>query len=143
MRGVPLRVEIGPRDVEKGHVVVARRDIPDKSGKQFVVWDALNERIVALLDEIQAGLFARAKQRRAEWTRTVASYDEFKASIPDAGGFGFVRAYWAGTGEDEDFVKKETGATIRAFPFDQPAEPGKCFLTGRETSRVALFARAY
>ncbi len=143
MRGVPLRVEVGPRDVDKRQVVVARRDIPDKSGKEFVSWDALADLIPARLADIQAGLFARAKERQAQMTRSVASWDEFVSSIPESGGFGFVRAYWDGDADAEAEVKRETGATIRAFPFDQPTEPGRCIKTGRETTQVALFARAY
>ncbi|MFN8474128.1 MAG: proline--tRNA ligase [Anaerolineae bacterium] len=143
MRGVPLRIEIGPKDVDKQQVVLARRDIPGKPGKEFVGWDALPTVVPERLDAIQSNLFDTARAKMQAMTRTVATYDEFKASIPETGGFGFVRAYWAGDAEDEALVKRETGATIRAFPFDQPTEPGHCMLTGQETTRVAIFARAY
>ncbi|MFN8484936.1 MAG: proline--tRNA ligase [Anaerolineae bacterium] len=143
MRGVPLRIEIGPKDVDKGQVVLARRDIPGKPGKEFIGWDALPTVVPARLDAIQSSMFEAARAKMQAMTRSVATYDEFKASIPETGGFGFIRAYWAGDDEDEARVKRETGATIRAFPFDQPTEPGRCMLTGKETSRVAIFARAY
>ena len=143
MRGVPIRLELGPRDVEKRHVVLARRDVADKSGKEFVGWDQLAEVVPARLDDIQASLFARAREKLALATWEVENYEEFKRKLPETGGFGFVRVYWAGTDEDEAAVKRDTGATIRAIPFDQPDTPGRCFYTGQETTQVAIFARAY
>jgi prolyl-tRNA synthetase len=123
---------------------VARRDIPDKSGKEFVAWDALPDLIPTRLNEIQDALFASAKARTAALTRTASSWEEFKSMIPESGGFGFIRAYWAGDDEDEAWVKKEVGGvTIRAFPFDQPTEPGRCIRTGKLTTQVAVFGRAY
>ncbi|MCW5851307.1 MAG: proline--tRNA ligase [Anaerolineae bacterium] len=144
MRGVPIRIELGPRDVAGRVAVVARRDIPDKSGKESVGWDSLGETVQARLADIQAGLFRTAQERRARMTFTASSWDEFMSLVPESGGFGFIRAYWAGDDADEAWVKQAAGGvTIRAFPFDQPTEPGRCIRTGKETTQVAVFARAY
>jgi prolyl-tRNA synthetase len=139
MKGIPVRVEIGPRDIEKGTVGVARRDIPGKAGKEFVPQEGLTERIENLLEAIQQALYERALTFRNEHTFTVSSYDELKKAIET----GFARAYWAGSREDEERVQTETKATIRVIPFDQPDQPGKCILTGKETMQQVLFARAY
>jgi prolyl-tRNA synthetase len=143
MRGVPVRVEIGPRDVEQDAVVLARRDIPGKEGKQFGVPAAsVGESVTALLGEIQANLLRQATEYRdANTTHGVSSYDEFKQVLEGKGGF--IRTHWAGSDEDEDRVKDDTKATIRCFPFDPDEGEGVCFLTGKKTNQVALFARAY
>lgn len=144
MRGVPLRIELGPRDVAGRQAIVARRDVPDKSGKEAIGWDHLATAVQTKLTDIQTQLFTAAKQRVAAQTRAASSWDEFMALIPDSGGFGFIRAYWAGDDADEAWVKEQAGAvTIRAFPFDQPTTPGRCIRTGQETTQVAVFARAY
>jgi prolyl-tRNA synthetase len=139
LKGVPVRVEIGPRDVEKGTAAVARRDVPGKEGKSFVPQAGLTEHVAALLNDIQQSLFQRALKQREERTRDVATYDELKESIET----GFARAYWAGSTEDEKRVQDETRATIRVIPFDPPAAPGRCVLTGQETPQQVIFARAY
>jgi prolyl-tRNA synthetase len=142
MRGVPLRIEIGPRDVEKNAVVFARRDVPGKEGKTFGVPAAgLATSVPEMLTTIQAAMLRRATDFRDSNTRTANSYDEFKQLMESKGGF--VRVHWAGTGEDEDRIKEETKATIRCFPFDKPEGEGICFYTGRRTDQVAIFARAY
>jgi prolyl-tRNA synthetase len=142
LRGVPLRIEIGPRDVEKNAVVLARRDMPGKEGKTFgVPADGLAEAVTDMLATIQAAMLRRATEFRDANTRTVKDYEEFKAVLESQGGF--IRVFWAGTGEDEDRIKEETKATIRCFPFEKPEDEGTCFFTGRRTSRVAIFARAY
>jgi prolyl-tRNA synthetase len=142
MRGVPVRVEIGPRDVEQDAVVLARRDRPGKEGKQFgVSASGAGEAVRALLAEIQAELLRLATEFRDANTHRVASYDEFKQVIDGQGGF--IRAHWAGSDEDEDRIKDETKATLRCFPLEQEEGEGVCFLTGRKTSQVAIFARAY
>jgi prolyl-tRNA synthetase len=142
MRGVPVRVEIGPRDVEGDAVVLGRRDRPGKEGKQFGVPAAgVGEAVTSLLAEIQASLLASATAFRDANTRSASSYDEMKQILDGEGGF--VRAYWAGSDEDEDRIKDETKATIRCFPLEQPEGEGVCFLTGKKTSQVAIFARAY
>lgn len=140
MRGVPVRVEIGPKDIEKQSVVAARRDIPGREGKQFFPQDNLVAQINELLDAVQANMLRQAAAFRDSNLHDVATYDELKQVI-EAGGF--ARAWWAGSGDDEDRVKAETGATHRCFPFDQPDGTGTCFLTGQPAEQVALFAKAY
>ncbi len=139
VKGVPVRIEIGPKDLAKGTVAVARRDRPGREGKSFVPQAGLTELVSQLLDEIQATLFQRALRFREERTFNAASYDEFKEQVEQ----GFVRVYFDGTGEDEDRIKAETKATVRVIPFEQPDEAGVCFFTGRRTKRVAIFARSY
>jgi prolyl-tRNA synthetase len=139
LKGVPVRVEIGPRDVEKGTAAVARRDVPGKEGKAFVPQAGLTEHVAALLEEIQQSLFQRALRQREERTRDVATYDELKQAIET----GFARAYWAGSTEDEKRIQDETRATIRVIPLDPPAAPGRCVYTGQETTQQVIFARAY
>ena len=148
MRGVPLRIEIGPRDVEQNAVVFARRDVPGKEGKTFGVPVAQIAQAAAnMLNTIQAAMLQRATEFREANTRTVKDYDEFKQVLDGPGGF--IRAHWAGSNEDEDAIKDETKATIRCYPFDTPegegapSREGVCFYTGKRTSRVAIFARAY
>jgi prolyl-tRNA synthetase len=142
MRGVPVRVEIGPRDVQQQAVVLARRDRPGKEGKTFgVPVDGVTASVKALLDEIQAGLLAQATVRREANTHYVTDYDQFKAVLDGEGGF--VRAHWAGTSEDEARIQEETRASLRCFPLETQEGAGRCFLTGVNTDRVAIFARAY
>lgn len=141
MRGVPLRIEIGPRDVEKRQVTFARRDIPGREGKLSVTRDGLAAQVRQMLDAIQANLLAKATRFRDENTHRVESYEEFKAVLEEKGGF--IRVHWAGSDEDEDRIKEETKATIRCYPLEVPEGRGRCFFTGRETDRVAIFARAY
>jgi prolyl-tRNA synthetase len=139
LKGVPVRVEVGPKDVEKGSVAVARRDIPGKAGKSFVPQAGLTEHLEALLAEIHTALFDRALRFREEHTAVVDSYDDLKQQIER----GFARAYWAGSRADEQRVQDETRATIRCIPLDQPEQAGRCILTGQETTQQAIFARAY
>jgi len=142
MRGVPLRFEIGPRDVEQNAVVLARRDLPGKEGKTFgVPLDGVAEATKDMLTTIQAAILQRATVFRDANTHTARNYDEFKQILE--GGAGFIRVHWAGASEDEDRIKEETKATIRCFPFDKPEGEGVCFYTGKRTDRVAVFARAY
>lgn len=140
MRGVPLRLEIGPKDVEKHNAVLARRDIAGKEGKQFVSQDGIVERVVALLDEIQANMLAQATAFRDANIHDVTDYDGLK-DVVERGGW--ARGWWNGSDDDERKVKEETGATIRCFPLDQPGGEGKCFYTGKTAGRVGLFAKAY
>jgi prolyl-tRNA synthetase len=139
MKGVPLRIEIGPRDVEKGQVVLARRDRPGREGKAFVPLGELAAQVPALLEEIQANLLVRARGFLEENTTQPTSYDEFK----DAVGDGFARAYWCGDGRCEARIQEETQATTRCVPLDQPQEAGRCILCGKPAEEVAIFARAY
>lgn len=139
LKGVPVRVEVGPKDVEKGTVAIARRDMPGKAGKSFVPQEGLTERIEALLVEIQQALFDRALARREQRTADVSNYDELKQQIE----IGFARAYWAGTTEDEKRIQDECRATIRCIPLEQPATTGTCVYTGQQTSQIVIFAKAY
>ncbi|MBX9623406.1 MAG: proline--tRNA ligase, partial [Gemmataceae bacterium] len=152
LRGVPVRVEIGPKDLEKGACAVARRDVPGKEGKQFgVALGGAAAHIDGLLRDIQKGLFDRAKAFREKQTTTADTLDEFKALFPareegdEAGAeaLKFVYAHWDGTRETEDRVQKEFKATIRCLPFDGPTEPGTCPFTGKPSARRVVFARAY
>ncbi|MFN2196970.1 MAG: proline--tRNA ligase [Anaerolineales bacterium] len=141
MKGVPLRIEIGPRDVAQNTVVLARRDMPGKAGKSFgVSLDDIAGRVRLMLDDIQDALLQRAVEFRDAHIQDISSYEELKAVI-QAGDW--ARGWWAGSTEDELAVKDETGATIRCFPFDQPDEPGTCLLTGKPSREQAIFARAY
>ncbi|MCX7860203.1 MAG: His/Gly/Thr/Pro-type tRNA ligase C-terminal domain-containing protein, partial [Chloroflexus sp.] len=139
LKGVPVRIEIGPKDVAKETVALARRDIPGKAGKSFVPQAGLTERIEALLAEMQTGLFQRALAFREAHTADVTTYDELKAQVER----GFARAFWAGDTADEKRIQEETRATIRCIPLEQPGTVGRCVYTGRETSRQVIFARAY
>ncbi len=142
MRGVPLRIEIGPRDVAQHAVVLARRDMPGKAGKTFGVPVAgIGAAVTDMLAGIQAGMLQRAAEFRVADTHTVTSYAEFKEVLASEGGF--IQAYWAGSPEDEDHIKDETKATIRCFPLEKPEGEGVCFFTGKRTDQVAIFARAY
>jgi prolyl-tRNA synthetase len=142
MRGVPLRIEIGPRDVEQDAVVFARRDLPGKEGKTFGVPVAgVTAAGHDLLATIQAAMLLRATKFRDANTFSAGSYDEFKNVLESKGGF--LRVHWAGTSQDEDAIKEETKATVRCYPFDPPEGEGTCFYTGKRTKRVAVFARAY
>jgi prolyl-tRNA synthetase len=143
MRGVPVRIEIGPRDVAKNAVVLARRDRPGKEGKTFdVPMDGVTEAVKALLVDLQAALLQRATAfRDANMHTGIRDYAEFQQVLAEQGGF--LRVHWAGSPEDEDLIKEETKATIRCFPFDPEEGQGRCFFTGQETDQVAIFARAY
>ena len=137
-QGVPLRVEVGPRDVEKGEVVLVRRD--DRA-KKAVAHAAVGQEAVELLDAIQETLYAKAKRFREENTRRVDSYDEFKAVLAEQGGF--VEAHWNGSPEVEARIKEETKATIRIIPMEGDREPGKCMVTGEPSPQRVVFAHAY
>ncbi len=139
LKGVPVRIEVGPKDVAKGSVAIARRDVPGREGKSFVPQEGLTERIIALLDEMQAGLFQRALKYREERSAFVQSYNELKQQVER----GFAWAYWDGSDEDEKRIQDETRATIRCIPLDQPGTPGACVYTGRTTTRQVVFAKAY
>ena len=138
LKGVPLRVAIGARDMKNGTVELARRDI---QSKETVEQEGLAKRINGLLDEIQDSIFQKALNFRAEHTTTVESYDEFKQVLEEKGGF--VSCHWDGTTETEQRVKEETKATIRCIPLDTKEEEGTCIFSGQPSSRRVLFARAY
>ena len=138
LRGVPLRIEIGPKDIEKSSVMVARRDT---RAKQPMAIEGLADAIAARLDEIQAALLARARTFRDEHTTRVSSYDEFKAVME--GRPGFVIAGWCGSAECEGRIKADTQATLRNIPFSGADAPGVCILCGRPASAEAWFAKSY
>ncbi len=142
VRGVPVRVELGPKDLAQNACVLARRDMPGKESKQMGVPLAeAPQRIAALLRQIQANLFDRAKKYRDEASYEVNSYDEFKKKIEEPGGF--LWAHWDGTRATEDRIAAETKATIRCVPFDRPREEGKCMVTGQPSAGRVVFAKAY
>ena len=139
MRGVPVRVEIGPRDVAKGSVALARRDIPGRDGKQFVPQEGLPIVVSQLLEDIHQAMYAKAQNFLESHTYRPKDYGELKEAVKD----GFVRVWWDGTTEDEMKIKEETKATLRCLPLDKPEGKGICIYSGRETDRVAVFGRGY
>lgn len=138
MMGVPIRLGIGKRDLEKNVVEVARRDTKEKSS---VALDGLSDYLVNLLDEIQDNLFNRARAYRDEHITRVDSFDEFKETIENKGGF--VLAHWDGTTETELKIKEETRATLRCIPIDGEMEEGECVYSGKPSKQRVLFAKAY
>ncbi|CAG9460665.1 unnamed protein product [Pedinophyceae sp. YPF-701] len=141
-RGVPVRVEVGPKDVEKNACVVARRDVPGKDGKEFGVPQAPTEFIAhvrGVLESVQEGMLAEARAFRDENVVDCATYEDLVATVE---GGKWARVPWGADDDAEAKVQEETGATLRCFPLEQPAEQGKCVVTG-EPAPVALFAKAY
>lgn len=138
LKGVPVRLAMGPRDLENGTVEVARRDTLQKEVMQL---DGIENNIAALLDDIQANIYKKALTFREEKTTVVDDYEEFKRLLDEKGGF--FLCHWDGTSETEELIKAETKATIRCIPIDAPEESGKCMVTGKPSSRRVLFARAY
>lgn len=138
-KGVPMRLNIGPKDVANNVVEIARRDTGEKI--RGVSQAGLTNEVAGLLVAIQKNIFDKALEFRKQNTSEAADYAEFKKVIADKGGF--VEVYWDGSGDDEGKIKEETKATIRCIPFNQSDAQGKCMLTGRLTSRKAVFAKAY
>jgi len=139
MRGVPLRLEIGPKDVAKGTVVLARREKPGKEGKSFVAQEGLPTTVARMLDEIQAALYERALAFRNANTQEPRNYAQFKEAVEK----GFAVAYWCGSRECEEKIKEETKATMRCIPLDQPAGQGQCIYCGNSAQEKGIFGRAY
>lgn len=138
LRGVPYRLEVGPRDVVAGQGILVRRVDRDK---QAISFDALPGELPSLLVDYQKMLFQRAVDFRAANTHMADTYDEFKAILEKEGGF--LLAPWCGDAACEKQINTETGATIRVIPFDSPDEPGKCLIDGKASERRVVFARAY
>lgn len=138
LKGVPLRLEIGPRDVADNATMAARRDQP---GKVKLSLDGLAEEVKNLLNEIQAGLFKQALQLREDNTHDAATLEELAQIIAEKRGF--VRVWWSGDGEAEAKLKHQTKATLRCYPLAQPGGEGACVGTGQTTNKQALFAVAY
>ncbi|HTF19079.1 MAG TPA: proline--tRNA ligase [Chryseolinea sp.] len=138
LKGVPVRLAVGPRDLESGTVEVARRDTKQK---QVVNLVDVAKIVPVLLDEIQQNIYQRALSFRDSHITRVDSYDEFKKVLDDKGGF--IAAHWDGSTETEGAIKDETKATIRCIPLDATDEAGVCIYSGKPSTRRVLFARAY
>jgi prolyl-tRNA synthetase len=138
LKGVPVRMAIGARDLQNNVVEVARRDTKEKN---TVSMDGIESYVKNLLDEIQTSMFNKAKQFRDERITKTDNWDEFVQLLDNKGGF--VSAHWDGTAETEDKIKELCKATIRCIPLDNPQEAGKCILTGNPSTQRVLFARAY
>ena len=139
MRGVPLRVELGPKDVAKQSAVLARRDRPGREGKISVLLADLPVTAEKLLSEIQQALFEKALAFRKSNTHDVANYEELKKAVEN----GFANASWCGSADCEAKIKEETRATMRCIPLEQPGAPGVCVACGKPSAEKAIFARAY
>jgi len=137
LRGVPIRLALGARDLENGTIEIARRDLKTK---ETVPFDGLTERIKDLLDDIQATIYNRAKAFREANTFTVDTFEKFQEQIEKGG---FILAHWDGTTETEEAIKEATKATIRCIPFDQEPEEGVDIFSGKPSKGRVLFARAY
>ena len=138
LKGVPLRIAIGPRDLENGTYELARRDTLTK---ETVAAEGISDLVVKLLDEIQDNLWSKALNHRSQNITNVQDYQTFKEVLEQKGGF--ISAHWDGTAETEDRIKEETKATIRCIPLDQKIEEGTCIYSGQPSKRRVLFAKAY
>lgn len=139
LKGVPVRFAIGPKDMENNSIEIARRDTGVK--EVFSLEEDLLAKVQELLNDIQENIYKKAFDFRAENTRDVNTYDEFKSVLDNEGGF--VSAHWDGTAETEDKIKEETKATIRCIPMDAKEEEGNCIYSGKPSKRRVLFAKAY
>ena len=139
MRGVPLRIELGPKDLAKQSVMLARRDRPGREGKSPAAMAGIADTVGKMLIEIQSSLRAKALDFRKSRTRDVTDYNEFKQAVEN----GFASAFWCGDSACEAKIKEETKATMRCIPLDQPAASGKCILCNRDAKERGIFARAY
>ena len=139
LKGVPLRIEIGPRDIAKDQVVLARRDVPGREGKSFVPLEGLADVVSDTLKDIQNNLLTRATKFRDANTSEPSDYDTFREAATQ----GFARAWWCGAIACEDKVKDDIKATTRCIPSDQPDGSGACIVCGEPAEDIAIFARAY
>ena len=137
-QGIPVRIEVGPRDVAKQSGMVARRDMREKNPVQL---EEITPHVCELLEKIQENLYQRALEFRKQNTRRANNYDEFREILKEEGGF--VMAHWNGTSEVEAQIKTDTKATIRCIPLDPDPSPGKCMVTGEASEREVVFAVAY
>ena len=138
LKGVPVRLAIGPRDLENGTVEVARRDTLEK---ESVAFDEVVQKIEGLLVDIQENIYNKAREYRDANITEVDSYEEFKEVLEEKGGF--IAAHWDGSTETEDLIKEETKATIRCIPQNVEKKEGKCMVTGKPSPYRVLFAKAY
>jgi prolyl-tRNA synthetase len=139
LRGVPLRIEVGPKDVDKGTLAFARRDMPGKAGKSFVPQSQLTSQVAEALSSIQTSLFQRALDFRQAHTFEPGDYDELKDAVQK----GWVYTWWCGSPGCEAKVKEDTKATTRCIPLDQPGGSGPCIVCGLTSTEKVYFARAY
>jgi len=137
LKGVPVRLAMGPRDLENGTVEIARRDTLQKN---VVSLDGIEEYIENLLEDIQSSIFNKAFEFRKQNTLKVDTYDEFKDALKKGG---FIFAHWDGTSETEEMIKAETKATIRCMPLEYEEEEGVCIYSGKPSKRRVIFALAY
>jgi prolyl-tRNA synthetase len=137
LRGVPVRLGIGMRDLENGTVEVARRDT---LSKESVPLEGVVETVRIVLEQMQQSIYQKALQFREQNTHIVDSWDEFRMKIEDGG---FLLAHWDGTAETEEKIKQETKATIRCIPLNSNEEAGKCVYSGQDSAKRVVFARAY
>ena len=137
LKGVPVRLALGARDIENGTIEVMRRDTLEKQTVEFA---GIENYVKNLLEEIQTNIFNKALKHRESMTTTVDTYDEFKEQIEKGG---FILAHWDGTPETEEKIKEETKATIRCIPLDGDKTPGRCMVTGRPSAQRVVFARNY
>jgi prolyl-tRNA synthetase len=139
LKGVPLRIEIGPKDVAKNVVTIARRDIPGRDGKSQISFNNLSEQIESYLDAIQESLLKKAEKFRNDHTFEPSDYEEFKTVVQK----GWALSPWCGDPDCEAAIKAETKATIRCIPFDQKKPEGKCIACEKPAEETVIFARAY
>jgi len=138
LKGVPVRITLGARDIENNVAEVARRDTNEKTSLPL---SGIGSAIVTLLNDIQQNMYSRALAFRNENIRKADTWEEFKELLDTKGGF--ISAHWDGTAETEEQIKEETKATIRCIPLENPLEDGKCIRTGNLSTQRVLFARAY
>lgn len=137
LKGVPVRLAIGTRDLENGTVELMRRDTLEK---ETLPLDGISEHVRDLLEDIQQNIFNKAMALRESKTYVIDSYEEFKEKIEQGG---FFLCHWDGTPETEERIKEETKATIRCIPLDGDDTPGKCMVTGKPSARRVIIARNY
>ena len=138
LKGVPVRIAIGPRDIEKSTVEIARRDTLEK---ETIPVGKTTHHVSKLLIDIQKNIYKKASEFKKTNTFYVDQWDEFVNILDNQGGF--IMAHWDGTAATEEKIKEETKATIRCIPFDSPEEAGKCIYSGKPSKRRVLFARSY
>jgi prolyl-tRNA synthetase len=139
LRGVPLRIEIGPKDVEKNSIMIARRDIPGREGKTIISTESLPGAIAEMLTEIHASMYDKAKNFRDSHIYDPKDYEELKQVVEN----GWAFSWWCGDAACETKIKEDTRATTRCIPLDQPGGHGKCIVCGKEASEKVYFAKAY
>ena len=138
LKGVPIRLALGPKDIQNNSIEIARRDTLEK---EIIKEDKVENKIEELLSEIQENLFIKAKKFREDNSSEINNYEDFKKIFKSQNGF--VYAHWDGTAETENKIKKETKATIRCIPMDYGKNPGKCIVTGKKSNGLVVFGKAY